>query len=119
MMSFKLYKEMHSFYLIIGQNLAHLHTCICMYWHVEDNTNLRIQMHFLNIIGAKALSDAYYQPGNGLMDIKYMDDVKCTGSEENLLNCTYTLYESCWYGYASVNCTVAECSEGQSVLWEE
>ena len=36
----------------------------------------------------------------------------CTGNEENVLNCEYNLYYSCWYGYASVNCTVAECIEG-------
>ena len=39
--------------------------------------------------------------------------MQCTGNEEHLLNCSYTLQlnHSCWYN-ASVNCTVAECTEG-------
>ena len=41
-----------------------------------------------------------------------MNDLQCTGNEEFLLNCTYTLNHSCWNGYTSVKCTVAECAEG-------
>ena len=38
--------------------------------------------------------------------------VGCTGSEEQLLNCTITQYSKCFNGFASLNCTVAECTEG-------
>ena len=46
----------------------------------------------------------YNGAGKGLI-------LQCTGNEENLLDCTYTPYYSCWNGYASVNCTIAECAE--------
>ena len=54
---------------------------------------------------------AYYGPGNGLI---HMDVVQCTGDEEHLLNCTFI--ENKFFGHnrdASVNCTVAECTEGK------
>ena len=42
--------------------------------------------------------------GNGLR-------LSCTGNEEHLLNCTCAPDHNCWHD-ASVNCTVAECTEG-------
>ena len=57
-----------------------------------------------------ALSHAYYGPGYGLI---HMDNVECTGDEEHLINCTFIQHHKCWhYEDASVNCTVAECTEG-------
>ena len=44
--------------------------------------------------------------------MKYIHDLLCTGNEEHLLNCTYTLDYRCLDGFGSVNCTVAECTEG-------
>ena len=41
-----------------------------------------------------------------------MNNIQCTGNEEHLLNCTYTLDYGCLNGYSSVNCTVAECTKG-------
>ena len=42
-----------------------------------------------------------------------MDDVKCTGDEEHLFDCEFIQNHNCWHGEdASVNCTVAECTEG-------
>ena len=39
--------------------------------------------------------------------------LSCTGNEEHLLNCSFTQENNCWNGEdASVNCTVAECTEG-------
>ena len=36
----------------------------------------------------------------------------CNGNEEHLFNCSFT-HHDCWSGEdASVNCTVAECTEG-------
>ena len=56
-----------------------------------------------------ALSGAYYGPGNGLI---HMDDVECTGDEEHLFNCTFIQDHNCRRNRdASVNCTIAECTE--------
>ena len=61
-------------------------------------------------IEAMALSGAYYGPGNGLI---HMANVKCTGDEENLFDCTFIQNHTCQhFKDASVNCTVAECIEG-------
>ena len=60
-------------------------------------------------LGARPFSSTLNGAGNGLT---YIDELKCTGNEEHLLNCTYELYHSCWYDDASVNCTVADCNEG-------
>ena len=48
----------------------------------------------------------------------YIHDLLCTGNEEHLLNCTYTLDYTCLNGYGSINCTVAECTEGAVRLVE-
>ena len=79
-----------------------------MYTHVLTCRGLYLSFVKSYIIGA--IPCAYYGSGNGLI---HMDDVKCTGDEEHLLNCTYALAFKCWNGYASVNCTVAECTEGK------
>ena len=60
-------------------------------------------------LGARVISSMYSEAGNGLTN---MNNIQCTGNEEFLLNCTYTLNHRCWDGYTSVNCTVAECAEG-------
>ena len=60
------------------------------------------------------LSGAYYGPGNGLI---HMDNVECTGDEEHLFDCTFTQEHDCYHSEdASVNCTVAECTEGLVLL---
>ena len=56
-------------------------------------------------LGARVISNTYSGTDKGLT-------VECTGNEEQLLNCTITQYCRCWNGYASLNCTVSECSEG-------
>ena len=43
---------------------------------------------------------------------------QCLGNEEHLFNCTYTQYRRCLYDGTSVNCTVAECTEGAVRLVE-
>ena len=64
-------------------------------------------------MGAMPLSCAYYGPGNGLI---HMDDVECTGDEEHLFDCEFTQNHNFWHGEdASVNCTVAECTEQGAV----
>ena len=43
-----------------------------------------------------------------------MDEVKCTGDEESLLNCPYIQSHNCWeYEDASVECMLAQCTEGE------
>ena len=42
-----------------------------------------------------------------------MDRVECDGNEESLLNCSFTQEHNCRHNEdASVDCTVAECTEG-------
>ena len=63
-----------------------------------------------SLLGAKAISNAHYGAGTGLI---HMDNVECDGNEENLLNCSFIQEHDCGHNEdASVDCTVAECTEG-------
>ena len=43
-----------------------------------------------------------------------MDEVQCTGDEDQLINCTFTQEHNCVHAEdASVECGEAECSEGE------
>ena len=63
-----------------------------------------------NFSDAKAISSAYYGAGSGLI---HLDDVQCTGDEEDLFNCTYTQDHDCSHTEdAGVDCLEANCTEG-------
>ena len=63
-----------------------------------------------NFLGAKAFSRSYYGAGSGLI---HLDEVQCTGDEEDLLNCTYRLSYNCFrHEVAGVDCLEANCTEG-------
>lgn len=63
----------------------------------------------LIIIGAKAHSFGHFGVGSGRIN---MDDVECTGDEDNLLNCTYSSEHNCLhFEDAGVECLNAVCEE--------
>ena len=57
-----------------------------------------------NPLDAVSFSNAHFGTGAGLI---HLDDVDCTGSESNLLDCSYSSNVHCTYGHsedAGVRC---------------
>ena len=59
-------------------------------------------------MGAMPLSCTYYVSSYGLV---HMDNVEFTVDKKHLFDCEFIQNHNCWHD-ASVNCTVAKCTEG-------
>ena len=61
----------------------------------------------LLLLGATALGSAYFGPGTGAIN---MDNVFCSGSEEQLTDCTFSETHNCAHSEdASVICVDTQC----------
>ena len=59
-------------------------------------------------LGASALGSAYFGPGTGVIN---MDNVFCSGSEEQLTDCSFSETHNCAHSEdASVICVDTQCT---------
>ena len=79
-----------------GNNVTHNSLCSCS----------------LLLLGATAYSRAHFGTGAGPI---VMDNVRCTGSENGLINCSFTLNHNCAHSEdAGVRCTLSTTGIPQS-----
>uniref|UniRef100_A0A1X7U349 SRCR domain-containing protein n=1 Tax=Amphimedon queenslandica TaxID=400682 RepID=A0A1X7U349_AMPQE len=82
------------------------------YW---DNTDASVACRQLGYASGTAFSNAYFGQGTGSI---VMDDVRCTGTESTLINCSHVTYHNCYhYEDAGVRCTaVIAATNGALIL---
>ena len=77
-------------------------------WSYEDARVVCRQLDYPHS-GAEALTFSFFGVGSGPIN---MDNVQCTGEEDQLINCTYLSTHNCVHlEDAGVRCSEAECNE--------